>query len=42
VDRIKALGNSVVPRLVEVIGKIVVSLDESYGTLDEHQQGEDV
>ena len=35
VDRIKALGNSVVPRLVEVIGKIVVSLDESYGTLDE-------
>ena len=38
VDRIKALGNSVVPRLVEVIGKIVVSLDESYGTLDETQQ----
>jgi len=35
VDRIKALGNSVVPRLVEVIGKIVVSLDKSYGTLDE-------
>ena len=34
VDRVKTLGNSVVPRLVEVIGKIVVSLDESYGTLD--------
>ena len=38
VDRVKTLGNSVVPRLVEVIGKIVVSLDESYGTLDETQQ----
>ena len=38
VDRIKALGNSVVPRLVEVIGKIVVSLDESYGTLDEQTE----
>jgi DNA (cytosine-5)-methyltransferase 1 len=35
VDRVKTLGNSVVPRLVEVIGKIVVSLDESYGTLYE-------
>ena len=38
VDRIKALGNSVVPRLVEVIGKIVVSLDESYGTLYEQTE----
>ena len=38
VDRVKTLGNSVVPRLVEVIGKIVVSLDESYGTLDETRQ----
>ena len=35
VDRVKTLGNSVVPRLVEVIGKIVVSLDKSYGTLYE-------
>ena len=33
VDRIKALGNAVVPRLVQVIGELVVQVDASRGTL---------